>query len=189
MTIGPVDSPPFLKLIAHDMRWKILSLLANSDLRVQEISQALAQPQNLVSYHLQKLHQAELILEHHSIADARAIYYSLDFDRMDGHLQAIGKMLNPAFSSGIKIDLSHLSEVRVLFICTHNSARSQIAESILQEQSHHTLKVSSAGTEPTRVHPLAIQVMAERGIDIRQKISKGLDIFQNQGFDYVCLIN
>jgi arsenate reductase len=62
--------------------------------------------------------------------------------------------------------------LRVLFLCTHNSARSQMAEGFLRTLAGGRFDVSSAGTERTAVHPLAIRVMAERGIDIRQHTSK-----------------
>ena len=55
---------------------------------------------------------------------------------------------------------------RVLFLCTHNSARSQMAEGLLRTMAGDRFEVQSAGTEKTAVHPLAIRVMAEHGIDI-----------------------
>jgi len=56
--------------------------------------------------------------------------------------------------------------LRILFLCTHNSARSQMAEAILRELGGGRVETVSAGTEVTRVHPLAIREMAERGVDI-----------------------
>jgi arsenate reductase len=61
---------------------------------------------------------------------------------------------------------------RVLFLCTHNSARSQMAEGLLRTMAGDRFEVQSAGTEKTAVHPLAIRVMAEHGIDIRGHSSK-----------------
>ncbi len=61
---------------------------------------------------------------------------------------------------------------RVLFLCTHNSARSQMAEGFLHAMAGERFEAQSAGTEKTSVHPLAIRVMAERGIDISGHTSK-----------------
>jgi arsenate reductase len=61
---------------------------------------------------------------------------------------------------------------RVLFLCTHNSARSQMAEGLLRTMAGDRFEVQSAGTEKTAVHPLAIRVMAEHGIDISGHSSK-----------------
>lgn len=74
---------------------------------------------------------------------------------------------------------------RVLFICTGNSARSQMAEGIMNHLSHGEWKVQSAGIFPSYVHPLAIRVMGEIGIDISQQTSKSIDQFAKKKFDYV----
>ena len=182
------DPPPFLKLIAHTLRWQILQVLANSDLTVQEITAVLGQPQNLVSFHLHKLHQAQLILEHQSIADARQVYYGLNFPMVDELFQSLGELLHPALANPPMRDAKKLENVRVLFLCTHNSARSQMAEGILRAQSHNQIQVFSAGTDPLAVHPLAVRVMAEQGIDLRQATSKSLDQFRNQSFDYIITV-
>jgi arsenate reductase len=67
--------------------------------------------------------------------------------------------------------------MRVLFLCTHNSSRSQIAEGLLRARGGSFFEVFSAGTEPREVHPLAIKVMQELGIDIRDHKAKGIDAF------------
>ena len=66
---------------------------------------------------------------------------------------------------------------RVLFLCTHNSARSQMAEGLLRAMAGERFEVFSAGTEKTRVQPLAIEAMREIGIDISAHTSKTLDAF------------
>ena len=66
---------------------------------------------------------------------------------------------------------------RVLFLCTHNAARSQMAEGILRDLSHGTIEVFSAGSEPTGVHPLAIRALQGMGIDITGQRSKHVDEF------------
>jgi len=74
---------------------------------------------------------------------------------------------------------------RVLFICTHNSARSQMAEGLVNHDLAGKVQALSAGTEPSVVHPLAVVAMGELGIDISRHRSKSLDEFVNEKFDYV----
>lgn len=77
---------------------------------------------------------------------------------------------------------------RVLFLCTHNSARSQMAEALLRQQGGTRFEVHSAGTEATRVHPLAIEAMGEAGVDITKQRSKTLDQYLGEDFDFVITV-
>src|SRR5712691_7953628 len=77
---------------------------------------------------------------------------------------------------------------RALFLCTHNSARSQMAEGLLRDRSRGRFEVHSAGTEATAVRPLAITAMRELGIDISSQKSKTLDRYVNDRFDYVITV-
>ena len=77
---------------------------------------------------------------------------------------------------------------RVLFLCTHNSARSQMAEGLLRTLGDGRFDVSSAGTEATRVRPEAITVMQEIGIDISGQSSKTLERYLDQPFDLVITV-
>lgn len=77
---------------------------------------------------------------------------------------------------------------RVLFICTHNSARSQMAEGFLRAFAGDRFEAFSAGTEATLVRPEAIAVMAEVGIDIRGQTSKTLEQFLHQPFSWVITV-
>jgi arsenate reductase (thioredoxin) len=74
---------------------------------------------------------------------------------------------------------------RILFVCTHNSSRSQMAEGLLRALRGDRYEAYSAGTQPKEVHPAAIAAMAEIGIDIRSHRSKGLDAFRGLMFDEV----
>jgi arsenate reductase (thioredoxin) len=74
---------------------------------------------------------------------------------------------------------------RVLFICTHNSARSQMAEGLVNHDLAGKVQAFSAGTDPTSVNPLAVAVMGELGIDISRQRSKSIDEFADQKFDFV----
>lgn len=77
---------------------------------------------------------------------------------------------------------------RVLFLCTHNSARSQMAEGLLRALAGDRFAVFSAGTEVTHVRPLAIAAMSERGVDLTSHYSKSVAEFTNQAFDYVITV-
>ena len=77
---------------------------------------------------------------------------------------------------------------RVLVLCTHNSARSQMAEGLLRTLGGDRFDVASAGTVATRVHPLAIRVMSEIGIDLGRHTSKTLDRFLGEPWDYVITV-
>jgi arsenate reductase (thioredoxin) len=77
---------------------------------------------------------------------------------------------------------------RVLFLCTHNSARSQMAEGMLRNLAEGRFEVMSAGTEATHVRRQAIKVMNEIGIDISGQESKTLARYLGQPFDYVITV-
>ncbi|GHO95096.1 ArsC family transcriptional regulator [Reticulibacter mediterranei] len=77
---------------------------------------------------------------------------------------------------------------RVLFLCTHNSARSQMAEGSLRYLGGEQFETHSAGTEATHVRPLAIEVMSELGIDIAGQTSKTLDRYLSEPFDEVITV-
>jgi arsenate reductase (thioredoxin) len=77
---------------------------------------------------------------------------------------------------------------RVLFLCTHNSARSQMAEGLLRDRAGDRFEVMSAGTEATHVRPLAIRAMDEIGIDVSSQESKTLQRYLREPFDYVITV-
>lgn len=184
--------PSFLKLLGHELRWRLLAALARGDRRVQELVEMVGEPANLVSYHLRRLREGAIVSERRSSADARDVYYSLDLERLRGLYFAAGETLHPGF-----VETSRPAAVpakkrqrrpRVLFLCTHNSARSQMAEAILRHLSHGQVDSYSAGTVATRVHPLAVAAMAEKGIDISRQRSKSMDEFAGERFDYVVTV-
>ena len=78
--------------------------------------------------------------------------------------------------------------LRLLFVCRKNSARSQMAEGLARTMGRGRVESFSAGTHPTSVHPLAVRVMEEIGIDISRQAAKPLDPFVSQKFDWlICL--
>ena len=81
-----------------------------------------------------------------------------------------------------------MTRQRVLVLCTHNSARSQMAEGLLRALAPDRFDVASAGTEATRVHPLAIRAMDDLGIDLRGHSSKTVDRLLAEPWDYVITV-
>jgi len=78
-----------------------------------------------------------------------------------------------------------MSKMKVLFLCEHNSARSQMAEGLLKHLYGEKYEVFSAGADPTQVNPFAVKVMAEIGIDISKQYSKSIEEFRNKEIDLV----
>ena len=74
---------------------------------------------------------------------------------------------------------------KILFLCTHNAARSQMAEGIIKARYGDRYEAYSAGSEATNVHPCAVEVMTEVGIDISGQLAKSLDVYRDAPFDYV----
>lgn len=188
-----INPPGVFKLLGHEIRWNIVTLLTRSDYCGQELVRLLRQPQNLLSYHLQLLHNQGVITERRSTADERSIYYSLNLDTLRTLYFASADALHPALSTQpqvlheleIHIPRKH---VRVLFLCTHNSARSQMAEGILRHLSKGNIDAFSAGSIPTSTHPLAIQVLSTMGIDSSHQRAKHMDEFKSQSFDYIVTV-
>ena len=81
-----------------------------------------------------------------------------------------------------------MTKTRVLFLCTGNSCRSQMAEGFLRHYGKGSIDAFSAGTHPSFVHPLTIEVMKEIGIDISRHRSKSVDEFLTLSFDYVITV-
>ena len=141
--------PPILKLLSHDLRWQLVNALAESDRKVQELVEQLGRPQNLISHHLHKLRSGRLVTERRSIADARAIYSSLDLNEVRALFTEAGEALHPALSREAP-DVEHLSKrpgsdpVRILFLCAPNSTRSQMAEGLLRTRGGDLVEAFSA---------------------------------------------
>ena len=183
------DVPDILRLLAHDVRWHLLTALVESDRRVQELVKILQRPQNLVSYHLRLLREGQVVHERRSSADGRDVYYSLDLAHLREMYVDGGQLLHPALVGDVKGEVfGGERPYRVLFLCTHNSARSQLAEGILRANGGDLVQVFSAGSEPGEVHPLAIRAAEALGVDISTQHSQHMDEFAGQTFDYVITV-
>jgi len=79
-------------------------------------------------------------------------------------------------------------KIRVLFLCTGNSCRSQMAEGWARALKRDVIEPYSAGTDPHGMNPLAVRVMAEAGVDIRAQRSKHVDELKDVSFDYVVTV-
>ena len=185
---GGASPPRVLRLAGHPLRWRLLSELAHSDRRVGELCELAGRRQSLVSYHLRQLRDGGLVSMRRSAADGRDTYYVLDLARCGELLSSAGMSLHPALASTPRPRAGRepgSSPARVLFLCTGNSARSQIAEALAEQLSGGAVSAASAGSHPKPLHPNAVRVMRERGIDLAGRRSKHLSDFAAQRFDYV----
>ncbi|MDQ7908238.1 ArsR family transcriptional regulator [Phytohabitans sp. ZYX-F-186] len=178
------EPPVFLGLAGHPVRWRLLTALARGDRQVHELTALVGEPQSLVSYHLGKLRAAGLVVVRRSAADGRVAFYALDLARCGDLLTAAGAALHPGLALVPPPPPGAASPGAVLFLCTGNSARSQMAEALLR-RARPELTVVSAGSHPKPLHPYAVRVMAERGIDLSGRRSKHLDEFTGDRFGHV----
>jgi protein-tyrosine-phosphatase/DNA-binding transcriptional ArsR family regulator len=190
-SVSVAAPPSFVRLVAHELRWKLLTTLADSDYRVRELVARVGQPQNLVSYHLRLLRDGGLVTATRSSFDGRDSYYHLDLARCAAALTATGAALHPALreDAGPPVVPGGQEEpgVAVLFVCTGNSARSPIAEALLRHHSAGGVTVSSAGIRPKRhLHPNAVRVLHDHfGIDVTGQRPRHLDTLAGRRFDHV----
>jgi ArsR family transcriptional regulator, arsenate/arsenite/antimonite-responsive transcriptional repressor / arsenate reductase (thioredoxin) len=196
-TVPPEASatpPGFLRLTGHPVRWQLLGELARSDRQVRELMALVGQRQSLTSYHLGQLRTGGLVRMRRSSADKRDTYYSLDLATCRERLAEAGAALHPGLRlhpagpappAGGPGAWPPRPPVRVLFLCTGNSSRSQMAEAILEQLGGDGVEAASAGSHPKTLHPNAVRVMRDRGIDIAGRRSKHLSEFSEQRFDHV----
>ena len=154
---------------------------------MHELTGLVGEPQNLISYHLGKLRDGRLVSARRSSADRRDAYYTVDLARIGGLLSATGAALHPGLRlTPASPDGAAPGAVRVLFLCTGNSARSLMAEALAKAQSGGVIEAYSAGSHPKPMHPNAVRVMRdEHGLDLSAQASKHLDVFVDQRFDWV----
>jgi ArsR family transcriptional regulator, arsenate/arsenite/antimonite-responsive transcriptional repressor / arsenate reductase (thioredoxin) len=186
MAVAP--SPPVLGVLAHDLRWTIVSLLVPGDLRTSEIVTRTGQAPSLVSYHLARLRDAGVVSVRRSTADGRDSYHALDLDAIGGAVTGMASQIHPGLLAAAASRAAEVGAAehraaedwasedraaeptgppaRVLFICSGNSARSPMAEGWLNHLGGGQVTARSAGISPGSLHPLAVAAMAEQGVDI-----------------------
>jgi protein-tyrosine-phosphatase/DNA-binding transcriptional ArsR family regulator len=182
-----VPPPEFLRLVGHPLRWRLLAELARSDRTVYELTVRAGVAQNLVSYHLAKLRDAGVVSAHRSSADGRDAYYTVDLTRVGALMSATAGALHPRLRApSPTLPGNGPGPVSVLFLCTGNSARSQMAEALIRARSGGVVRASSAGSHPKPLHPNAVRVMRdEHGLDLTGHESKHLSVFADSHFDWV----
>jgi protein-tyrosine-phosphatase/DNA-binding transcriptional ArsR family regulator len=186
---GDSRPPDILQLAGHPLRWRLLKELGRSDRQVRELANGIGEPQSLVSYHLGRLRAEDLVSMRRSSADRRDAYYTANLARCGELLTAASGALHP----GLRLVPSQserradrlLHPAQVLFLCTGNGARSQMAEAFLGQLTHKRVKAFSAGSHPKSLHSNAVRAMREHDIDIDGNHPKHMDKFADRRFDYV----
>jgi len=155
---------------------------------VRELCSRVGKPQSLVSYHLGRLRAEKLVVTRRSSADARDAYYAVDLNRCGELIGRTAEALHPGLrmhAASPEVAVEGVPLARVLFLCTGNSARSQIAQALTESLSRGTVKAVSAGSHPKPLHPHALRALAERGVDISELRPKHLEQFRADRFAYV----
>ena len=186
LKLGRDPGPPgFLQLAGHPVRWRLLRELARSDRQVRELTSLTGHRQSLVSYHLARLRAAHLVSVRRSSADGRDAYYTADLTRCGELLAAAGGALHPALGTAQPQAPAPRTPARVLFLCTGNGSRSQLAEALARRRSGGLVQAFSAGSHPRSLHPNTVRILAEHGIDVRGRAAKHLSVFAADRFGYV----
>ncbi len=177
-----------LRLAGNQLRWRLISELAYSDRRVGELCALLGREQNLISYHLARLRDGGLVSRRRSTFDGRDSYYILDLARCRELIAESGVALHPGLRLSppdTRRQSASRAPLRILFLCTGNSARSQIAEALAEDLGGGGVEAESAGSHPKPLHPNAVRVMREYGIDLQGRRTKNLSEFAGRSFDCV----
>lgn len=188
MPPSTTNAPETVWLLGHDIRWRLAQALSHSDHRVGELVEAVGERQNLVSYHLGLLRRAGMVSERRSSHDSRDVYYSLNLgglrDGLDQGLTRLHPTLRMPPPSTTEASAEGSRQPRLLFVCTGNSARSQLAEAIARDLAHGTVVVASAGPRPAGIHPMTMKVLKELGLPVDGLHSKSIDEVGGR-FDFV----
>ncbi|HBE79901.1 MAG TPA: hypothetical protein DDW65_19300 [Firmicutes bacterium] len=183
-----------LRNFGEPNRLAIISLLSAGSMLVGDICNASGLPLTLVSQHLRVLRMSGMVQAERDNKDARAVWYSLNPQRIKEIQSALSMVFDMTKIVDRRIPETKQSlnltreKFRVLFLCSGNSARSQIAEALLQHYGTGLIEARSAGTHPREVHPLTIKVLAEIGLDTTGLKTKHYSVFNQESFRYVITV-
>ena len=186
---GTPHPPEILGLLSDPLRWQLVVELGRSDRRVGELVQLVGKPQNLVSYHLAELRRAGIVTARRSSADGRDVYYRADLFRCRDLLGDAGRSLHPGLVARAGATRRRRAATALDRGCcscapaTAPAPRSPRRSSSTGQAG--TVEARSAGSHPKPLHPNAVRVMAERGIDIAGRPTKSLTRFARNRFDRV----
>lgn len=165
-----------LAALAEPARLRIIDLLDTGDASPGELRVRLGLPSNLLAHHLKVLEQAGVVSRHRSHADRRRTYLRL-------HRAALSGLLPTARGAGVR---TTVPVERVVFVCTANSARSQLAAALWQQAS--PIPVASGGTHPgPAIAPGAVSAARRHGLRLVQERPQSLDGLLRDG-DYVVTV-
>lgn len=183
------DPLALVQLLADEVVWRLMRALAAGDLHLRDLQVQLNIPQQVVQVlekRLAQLEQLGLVSSRISDTNPNLRYYRLQMDRLRSVVQQIIGALHPSLQLAPEPEAQPITPAptrpRVLFLCTENSARSQLAEALLRQLSGGSVEAYSAGTQPSKVNPLVMEILGEAAHGLR---SKHVDEFHGQHFDYV----
>jgi protein-tyrosine-phosphatase/DNA-binding HxlR family transcriptional regulator len=182
------DALALARVLTDAVVWRLVKSLAASDAHLRDLQASLGvQQPEVLEERLKQLEQLGLVTSRTSDAAAGLRYYRLQVDRLRAVVEQVIGALHPSLRLAPEPETLPAEPVRprVLFLCTENSARSQLAEVLLRQLSRGSVEAYSAGTRPGAVNPLVAEILGEAAQGLR---SKHIDEFLGQHFDYVVTV-
>jgi protein-tyrosine-phosphatase/DNA-binding transcriptional ArsR family regulator len=183
-----------LRNFGEPNRLAIISLLSTGPMLVGDICSASGLPLTLVSQHLRVLRESGMVQAIRDSKDARAVWYSLNPERLREIQSALSmvfdmtKIVDGRLSQTKQNSDYMIDKFRVLFLCSGNSARSQMAEVLLNQHGKGLFEAKSAGTHPREPHPMTVKVLEDIGIIPVTLRSKHYSEFHNESFRYIVTV-
>lgn len=177
-------------LLVDPMRRQLMAMLMLNDVVLNDLADAVRLPPETVAALLEPFLSTGVISQRRSDAHADQLYYHLDLDLL--HTLDMAEAIEPPATvsalEGTSASVQQATRPGILFLCTRNSARSQLAEGLTRLLSKGQVDAFSAGNQPGYVHPMAIEILTDLHVDISDQYSKHLDQFLGQNFDYVITV-
>ncbi|WP_298202582.1 metalloregulator ArsR/SmtB family transcription factor [Desulfosporosinus sp.] len=185
-----------LRVLGEPHRLAIFTLLSTGPLQVKDLCTATSLSLPLVSQHLRVLRRIGLVQARRELGDARGVWYSIEPQPMTELKSTMSWLFDVASTVDRRpradqfgIPAANCQDsFRVLFLCTANSARSQMAEALLEQVGGGLFEARSAGTQPRELHPLTVKALAEIGIDASEQTAKHYDVIASEPFRYVITV-